>query len=195
MDRIDTKRCRDGLVPRREPYWYKLSRGRHLGLRKLVSNAPGIWIAKFRGDAGERLQKTLGERTESFGFDEAKLAAEACFHDWQFGVLNNGHGDGPVTTPYSEMAYQPPNRGAIEGGGQSHTDSLEGRAQSSRVTAPGWSKRRPGVVLGAAIQGCTAAPRSLSRHRERRKLPEKSSGALATRHPRRGCDSDRLPRW
>ena len=56
-----------------------------------------IWIAKFRDNADERLQKTLGEQDEAFGFDEAKLAAEACFHDWQFGVLNNGHGDGPVT--------------------------------------------------------------------------------------------------
>lgn len=50
MVRIDTKRGRDGLQARREPYWYKLSRDRHLGLRKLSVRSVGSWIARFRDE-------------------------------------------------------------------------------------------------------------------------------------------------
>jgi hypothetical protein len=71
MDRIDTKRGRDGLKGRREPYWYKLSRGRHLGLRKLEVASPGTWIAKYRDEAGKRFHESLGEYSDAFGFDEA----------------------------------------------------------------------------------------------------------------------------
>ncbi|MDB6159843.1 MAG: hypothetical protein JWO04_3549 [Gammaproteobacteria bacterium] len=54
MIRIDTKRGRQMLVPRREPYWYKLARDRHLGLRKLGPDSAGSWIARYRDEAGSR---------------------------------------------------------------------------------------------------------------------------------------------
>lgn len=71
VTRIGTKRSRDALAPRRKPYWYKLARDRHLGLRKLTSHRPGTWIAGHRDHAGNR----------QLDFDAAKAAAEACFRD------------------------------------------------------------------------------------------------------------------
>jgi integrase len=92
MDRIDTKRGRDGLKGRREPYWYKLSRGRHLGLRKLEDASPGTWIAKYRDEAGKRLHESLGEYSEAFGFDEAKVAAEKWFAQCDGGGAQHASG-------------------------------------------------------------------------------------------------------
>lgn len=60
MVRIDTKRCRDALAARREPYWYKLSRGRYIGLRKLA-DGHGAWIARYRDEEGAQSYKALGE--------------------------------------------------------------------------------------------------------------------------------------
>ena len=86
MARIDTKRGREGLAPRREPYWYKLSRDRHLGIRKLSEQSTGTWIARFRDDSGKRQYKSLGECGETLDFDAAKVAAEAWFRDHEHGV-------------------------------------------------------------------------------------------------------------
>ena len=92
MDRIDTKRVRDSLKARREPYWYKLSRGRHLGLRKLDNLSPGTWIAKYRDEAGKRFHEALGEVSEAFGFDQAKVAAEKWFAECDGGVAEHAAG-------------------------------------------------------------------------------------------------------
>jgi hypothetical protein len=94
--RIDTKRGRDSLEPRREPYWYKLSRDRHLGLRKLSQQSIGSWIARFRDDAGRRQYKSLGECSASLDFDAAKVAAEIWFRDRDQGVRERDE-DGPAT--------------------------------------------------------------------------------------------------
>lgn len=43
--KIDTVSGRQKLMPRKEPYWYKLSQGHHLGYRKL-EDGHGRWIAR-----------------------------------------------------------------------------------------------------------------------------------------------------
>src|SRR5215469_15743225 len=96
MVRIDTKRGREALAARREPYWYKLSRDRHLGLRKLSQRSVGSWIARFRDETGHRQYKSLGECADSFGFDAAKVAAEIWFRDHEQGVRERDE-DGPAT--------------------------------------------------------------------------------------------------
>ena len=96
MHRIDTKRGRDALRPRREPYWYKLSRGRHLGLRVLPSGG-AYWSAKLRDDIGRRLHTGLSEITDSFGFDQAKAAAEEWFKNAERGVSGRSE-DGQLAT-------------------------------------------------------------------------------------------------
>ena len=60
MARIDTKRGREALAPRREPYWQKLSKGRYLGIRKLPSGH-AAWIARYRDDEGTQHYNALGE--------------------------------------------------------------------------------------------------------------------------------------
>lgn len=96
MMRIDTKRGREALAVRREPYWYKLSRDRHLGLRKLTHESSGSWIARFRDELGKRRYKSLGECSDTLHFDTAKIAAEAWFRDQELGVSDRDE-DGPAT--------------------------------------------------------------------------------------------------
>jgi integrase len=96
MVRIDTKRGREALAARREPYWYKLSRDRHLGLRKLSQDSVGSWIARFRDEARHRHYKSLGEYSDAFGFDAAKVAAEVWFRDREQGVGERRE-EGPAT--------------------------------------------------------------------------------------------------
>lgn len=82
--RIDTKRGRAELEPRREPYWHKLIQDRHLGFRKL-EDGTGTWIARYRED-GDRRYQALGDVTDAFGFDEAVTAAQAWFRECDRGV-------------------------------------------------------------------------------------------------------------
>ena len=105
VTRIDTKRGRDALAPRREPYWYKLARDRHLGLRKLTSQSPGTWIARHRDDVGDRQYKSLGECTDRFDFDCAKTAAEAWFRDRDQGVRERDDAGAPATVATACMCY------------------------------------------------------------------------------------------
>lgn len=99
MVRIDTKRGRDVLESRREPYWQKLTRGRYLGLRKLP-NGGAAWIARYRDDRGAQHYKALGEVAESFDFDRAREAAESWIRDAEFGVSDR-HDDGHLVTTAS----------------------------------------------------------------------------------------------
>jgi integrase len=103
--RIDTKRGRDALEPRREPYWYKLARDRHLGLRKLHAESTGAWIARFRDEASERHYKSLGESSSTFDFDAAKVAAESWFRDQERGVRDRDDDGGPATVATACRAY------------------------------------------------------------------------------------------
>src|ERR1700730_1496020 len=97
MIRIDTKRGRQMLVPRREPYWYKLARDRHLGLRKLGPDSAGSWIARYRDEAGRGHYKALGECLDACDSDAAKIAAESWFKDLDRGVADR-HEDGELAT-------------------------------------------------------------------------------------------------
>ena len=104
MARIDTKRGREALAPRREPYWQKLSKGRYLGIRKLPSGH-AAWIARYRDDEGTQHYKALGEVSDAFGFDEAKQAAETWMRDAERGVSDR-HDDGSrVTVASACLAY------------------------------------------------------------------------------------------
>ena len=105
VTRIDTKRGRDTLVPRREPYWYKLARDHHLGLRKLTNQSPGTWIARHRDDAGDRQYKSLGECTDRLDFDSAKTAAEAWFRDQDQGVREREDAGTPANVTSACMCY------------------------------------------------------------------------------------------
>ncbi|HMP11181.1 tyrosine-type recombinase/integrase [Hydrogenophaga sp.] len=76
---INTAKARDALTPRKSPYWHKLSKGCHLGFRKISRSAPGAWQVKYRDDDGKTTEHSLGSfDTAPPGerFDLAKKAAE-----------------------------------------------------------------------------------------------------------------------
>lgn len=87
--RIDTRTGRDRLQPRREPYWTKIARDRHLGFRKAAKDA-GTWIARYRGDDGQRQYRALGELSAGFDFDEATDAARIWFGELDHGIRQDG---------------------------------------------------------------------------------------------------------
>ena len=82
---LDTRNARRKISKRREPYWTKLGRGAHLGYRK-VSNGVGNWIARFRDDAGQRLQKAIGPADDVMDADGVSAIsfeqAQAKARDW-----------------------------------------------------------------------------------------------------------------
>jgi hypothetical protein len=104
MHRIDTKRGRDALKERREPYWYKLSKGRYLGLRKLP-DGHSSWVARIRLDEGGQSYRALGENTELFEFDQAKVAAENWFRDCERGVSGRNEDGTEATVRTACIAY------------------------------------------------------------------------------------------
>lgn len=82
-----TRRLRLRLPARREPRWMRLSKGCHLGYRKLADGS-GTWIAKLRDDAtGARHYRALGAADDIrdadgltvFAFAHAQAAARAWF--------------------------------------------------------------------------------------------------------------------
>lgn len=83
-----TQRAR--LAPRREPYWAPLSKGRHVGYRKMSEGA-GTWVARFY-DEGTRKKtyKALGDFSllpEHQRYDSATRAAAQWFEHLARGGL------------------------------------------------------------------------------------------------------------
>jgi len=83
---IHQAKVRNGLRPRREPYWgAPIEKGRYLGFRKIDDNT-GTWIARIRDDDGKQRYRSLGQATGGFGYTQAKRQAEAWFKDADAGV-------------------------------------------------------------------------------------------------------------
>jgi integrase len=83
---IHKVRVRDGLPPRREPYWgAPLARGRVLGYRKIDAQT-GSWVARMRNETGHKIYKALGYLTDAFDHEKARAAAEEWFRSQDAGV-------------------------------------------------------------------------------------------------------------
>ncbi|MEX3990585.1 tyrosine-type recombinase/integrase [Paraburkholderia sp. EG286A] len=93
---ITTKKGRAALATRRDPHWYKLGEGVHLGFRKMTTDS-GTWIARRRHDDKGYDFRSLGEQSS---FDEAKRAAE----EWALGV-NQGASAKPTTVKEACALY------------------------------------------------------------------------------------------
>jgi integrase len=90
--KMDSKTKRSKLVPRREPYWFRLRTGAHLGYRKL-EQGEGTWIAKWRDEAGKRHYKALGtilDDSSRSAFDKARRECEAWFNELERGASPKG---------------------------------------------------------------------------------------------------------
>ncbi len=92
------------LIPRREPYWQRISKGCFLGFRRTVSSSNGNWIARFRDHGtGKQLFLSLGDfgnLSESDRFDFAKDAAA----EW-FRHLDKGGSPDLVTVRQACLRY------------------------------------------------------------------------------------------
>ena len=83
---IHKARVRRALAPRREPYWGPpLARFRYVGFRKIDATR-GTWIARLRDEGRRHKSKSLGWVTDTFGYEEARAAAEEWFALHQSGV-------------------------------------------------------------------------------------------------------------
>lgn len=96
--RIDTRSARRRLVTRREPYWVKLGRDRHLGYRK--TGQGGTWSGRFRDPSKHRHYKSLGQADDildangssSLSFEEAQERAREWFTQVERGDINDRKG-------------------------------------------------------------------------------------------------------
>jgi integrase len=193
MARIDTKRGRDCLAPRREPYWHKLSKGRYLGIRKLPTGR-AAWIARYRDDEGGQRYSALGEVSDTFGFDQAKEAAEAWMRNAERGVSDR-HDDGSrVTVASACLAYIR----ALRSEGRQHAAhdahmrfrrTVYGDAADDELGLPG----RPAVMEATGgVPAHTAAADPESR-RKRRKWEPVAHPIAAT--PLTKIRAPRLKQW
>jgi integrase len=85
LDRIN---ARSKLVPRREPYWQRLSEGQAIGYRRMATTNPGTWIARSYKGAREYDQTPLGDfitLPDEQRYDAAKAAAAAWFQHLAMG--------------------------------------------------------------------------------------------------------------
>ena len=83
---IHKARVRNALSPRREPYWAApIALGRFIGFRKIDAQR-GSWIARLRDDSGAQHYRRLGALSNTFGWEEAKTAANAVFDAHDAGV-------------------------------------------------------------------------------------------------------------
>src|SRR6266403_257617 len=193
MARIDTKRGRDSLAPRREPYWHKLSKGRYLGIRKLPTGR-AAWIARYRDDEGAQRYSALGEVSDTLGFDQAKEAAEAWMRNAERGVSDR-HDDGSrVTVASACLAYIRALRS--EGRQQAAHDAhmrfrrtVYGDAADDELGLPA----RPAVMTVTAGAARTAAANPSESRGKRRKWEPVAHPIAAT--PLTRIRAPRLKQW
>lgn len=81
--KIDTVSAREKLLPRRGPYWHRVSKGSYIGFRRMAREGHGTWLARsLDASSGKQIYKTLGELTElqaNLRFDAAQREALAWF--------------------------------------------------------------------------------------------------------------------
>jgi integrase len=115
---LDSRTGRGKLKPRREPFWMKISKGCHLGYRR-VDSQRGTWIARYRpinsSTLGKRKYRALGEADDILdadgkrilSFKDAQKAAEAFFKtaDQEDGEGEDPHPRGALTVSQAVEEY------------------------------------------------------------------------------------------
>jgi len=59
--KIDTVTARARLKVRREPYWQRISKGFHVGFRKMSGTTTGSWSLRHAGENGNEIEHSLGK--------------------------------------------------------------------------------------------------------------------------------------
>src|SRR5689334_18494886 len=74
---------REGLKPKREPYWERMEKGAYLGFRKMAKDSEGSWVARWREEpSGKQRYRALGDflaLPAHARYDKAKAEALALF--------------------------------------------------------------------------------------------------------------------
>src|ERR1700687_1029625 len=84
--KIYSRSARVRLTPRDEPYWRRITIGRHLGYRR--GRGGGTWVARYWDRRGKHFYKALGPADDGcdadgfsvLSFDEAQARAIDWFH-------------------------------------------------------------------------------------------------------------------
>jgi len=118
--KIDTVSARDKLKPRREQYWHKISKGCFLGYRKMTTDSPGTWWARYRNDDGKQVGHSIGELDDlpqNERFDKAAELARDWFKHVGMGGSNDAITVKDACKQYAEKIEQ-------EKGGKASSDLL-----------------------------------------------------------------------
>jgi integrase len=76
--KIDTVTARAKLKGRREPYWQRISKGFHVGFRKMSGSSSGTWVLRHLGENGHEIEHSLGTLDgcpDHRRFDQAVVSA------------------------------------------------------------------------------------------------------------------------
>ena len=95
---ITTTAGRARLAPRPEPYYTKITKGRHIGYRKNANG--GTWLARFT-DGSAKMHYRLGTDSALPEYDEALARAR----DWFNQVADDRHAIGPYTVKQCVTDY------------------------------------------------------------------------------------------
>ena len=60
VHKIDTVTARTKLKMRREPYWQRISKGFHVGFRKMSANSVGTWLVRHAAENHNDIEQSLG---------------------------------------------------------------------------------------------------------------------------------------
>lgn len=74
---------REGLKPKREPYWERMDKGAYLGFRKMAKDSEGSWVARWREEpSGKQKYRALGDflaMPAYARYDKARAEAHTLF--------------------------------------------------------------------------------------------------------------------
>jgi integrase len=82
--KIDTVSARSKLKLRREPFWQRISKGFHVGFRKMSNTSNGIWLFRHIDTNGVERERTLGVLDQwppHERFDQAVVLARASIEE------------------------------------------------------------------------------------------------------------------
>lgn len=98
---------RQKLSPRREPYWRHLEGTGYIGYRKMPSGVE-TWQARWRGEDGKPLQKSLGKVSKGNDYAAASTAARNWFNQCAQGVPKAGTVEEACKAYVRNMAKEKP---------------------------------------------------------------------------------------
>ena len=147
LDRVDS---RARLVPRRDPYFQRLTQGRYIGFRLMAKGAMGTWLARAY-DGEKYVHKPLGDFAslqERERYDAARKAAEGWFRHLDLGgAVDSATVRGACEAYVAQIKAEKSERAATDAEGRFRRlvyDDPLARVDIGKLTSlqvAGWKKR------------------------------------------------------